>query len=90
MGSENRAWCPGCDSETSTLKTAFDEGDSCPYCGLGNDAWHEVTVIRRARDDDDLSQRYAEVRVENDRLERELATVTRKLSILKSAVRGLE
>lgn len=41
-----RAWCPACDGETSTLKSAFDHGEPCPYCGLSADAAAYILDLR--------------------------------------------
>lgn len=84
----SRAWCPGCESDTSTLKSAFDNGEECPNCGLGNDAWHEIVTIVRARNDDEMSLRFAELRIENDRLERELKKAREYAARVKAAVGG--
>jgi hypothetical protein len=80
--------CPACDSHTSALYTAFENGWPCEYCGLSHDAWSEILTIRAARNDDDLAERFTELRVENDKLKRELAEMHLKFNRLKQSVEG--
>jgi hypothetical protein len=83
----DKMWCPGCDSQTSGLLRCFDDGEPCPNCGLSNDAWREVALVCRARNDDSLSARFAQLRVENDRLTRQLHEAHLKLNRVNDSVR---
>ena len=41
--------CPGCGSHTSAILRAFDEGESCPTCGLSATAAVEIIAVRATR-----------------------------------------
>lgn len=81
-------WCPACDSLTSTLARCFEEGDPCEYCGLSHTAWSEILLIRAARNDDEMSQKFSELRAHNDKLIRELNEAHIKLSAIRNRVQG--
>lgn len=84
----SKAYCPACESCTSSLKEAFDNGWDCEYCGLSNDAWHEILTIQRARNDDEMGQQFAELRKENDKLIRELKAMHVKYNALQTKIRS--
>lgn len=81
--------CPACDSYTSSLTSAFENGEPCPSCGLGNDAWNEVLQVRQARDDDEMALRFTKMRIRNDELERQLREVNGRLERLRETIRTL-
>jgi hypothetical protein len=83
-----KTYCPACTSYTSSLREAYENGWPCEYCGLSNDAWVEISTIQRARQDDELSQRFTELRVENDKLKRQLHEAHGKLDRLRNTVRS--
>lgn len=89
----SKAYCPACESRTSSLKTAYDNGWDCEVCGLSNDAWHEILTIQRARNDDEMAERFIQLRKENDKLIRDLKEMHVKYGALqakiRSAVRGV-
>lgn len=82
----SREWCPGCDSETSTLKSAWDSGDECPVCGLSHKAWAEVRQIRLARDDDELALKYSQLRIAYDTLEKQHARIALQLKTIRQSL----
>lgn len=84
MGS--REWCPGCDSETSNLKSAWDHGEACPNCGLSHDAWEEVRMIRLARNDDEMAMKYQVLRIAYDQLQESYAKVSQQLSTIRKSL----
>ena len=84
----SKAYCPGCESSTSSLREAFDSGMPCEYCGLSGDAWHEILTIQRARNDDDMAQRFTELRKENDKLISQLHEMHVKYNALQSKIRN--
>ncbi|MFD8117050.1 hypothetical protein [Streptomyces microflavus] len=84
----DKTWCPACDSSTSSLNECFNNGEPCRYCGLSNSAWGEVLRVRRARDDDAMAEEFSRLRIDNDRLTRELDEVKRKFKGLKDRVEG--
>lgn len=84
----SKAYCPACESYTSSLKQAYDNGWDCEYCGLSNDAWHEINTIRTARNDDDMAERFTQLRKENDKLIRELREMHVKYEALQAKIRS--
>lgn len=80
----DKTWCPGCDSLTSSLNESYSNGWPCDHCGLSNDAWREVLMIRLARDDDEMSARYSELRIKHDKLQREYRSVQAKLTRMEA------
>lgn len=89
----SKAYCPACESRTSSLKEAYDNGWDCEECGLSADAWHEILTIQRARNDDEMAERFIQLRKENDKLIRDLKEMHDKYGALqakiRSAVRGV-
>lgn len=87
-----KAECPACDSETSELYRAFQEGDPCPYCGLPADAANAVLAARERGASEQLVERAAKaeqraakaeqearrLREALDRIERWLAEVRKE------------
>lgn len=55
----DKATCPACDSETSTIYRAFNEGEACPYCGLPADAANAVLAARERGASEQLVERAA-------------------------------
>lgn len=41
-----RAYCPACDSETSSIRAGFLEEGQCPYCGLSADVAGQLAAAR--------------------------------------------
>lgn len=85
----SKTYCPTCASHTSNLNRALTTGRFCYMCGLSKDPVPEITTVQRARQDDDLSDRFAELCVENDRLKRELDNTKLLLNRLRDVVKGL-
>lgn len=50
----DRAWCPGCDSETSGVLIALRDGEPCPYCGLPAETIVAVTMTRQRYKESEL------------------------------------
>lgn len=81
-----KTYCPGCTSLTSSLNEYFDNGWPCEVCGLSNEAWREILLIQRARNDDAMAERFTELRKENDMLIRQLEEMHRKFNALRQKV----
>lgn len=84
----DKQWCPACESCTSDLRESYENGWQCPYCGLSNAAWREILVIQAARDDDELAKKFTELRIENDKLKRDLKEANSKLDRLRASIKG--
>ena len=82
-----KTFCPGCESYTSSLYEAYENGWPCEVCGLSNAAWREILLIQAARNDDELSKRFTELRKENDELKRKLEEVNNKMARLRADVK---
>jgi hypothetical protein len=61
--------CPGCNSTTSGIAAAFNDGRSCPNCGLSAEAALEVESIRDRRGDEQLKADLAAAIIRADHAE---------------------
>lgn len=71
--------CPGCGGYTSSVLSAYEEGSSCPYCGISYAATAEIIRVRTQVADEALKARVEElvkelsgVKAERDKLRRTL------------------
>jgi hypothetical protein len=55
----NKATCPACDAHTSSVWTAFADGDPCPYCGLPAGAAEAFENARQRGADEALIEQAA-------------------------------
>ena len=78
--------CPGCDSRTSSVLRAFEEGHPCPSCGLSADAAGEILRIQRARADEGLKRELAEAVKARAVAERKARSAEYKLGELRRQV----
>lgn len=69
--------CPACTSHTSSVLSAYREGEPCPYCGLTVDATQQILTIQRSKASEDVKrmaqeavERAARAEAEVRRLER--------------------
>lgn len=86
-GVSRKMTCPGCDAHTSSVVTAFDEGDPCPYCGLPATATEEILDARKRAADADLTRRYEDLVKRVAGLEAERNALRSALNNVKQAVR---
>jgi hypothetical protein len=45
----NKMECPGCNSYTSDINRAFEQGDPCPTCGLSCNSAIEIIELKGKR-----------------------------------------
>jgi hypothetical protein len=88
--SEGKLWCPGCDSQTSTIKGAWERGEGCPYCGLSSGAMTEVAAARYRHGETVLTERLAELLKRAEKAETEAGDLRRKLQTITNAIRAGE
>lgn len=50
--------CPGCDSYSSSVRAAFEEGRPCPSCKLPASAARQVEAARTRAADEGLVEQY--------------------------------
>lgn len=78
--------CPGCNSHTSSVLAAFEEGRPCPQCGLSAEAALEIETIRQRRADEDLKARLEQAIKERDEAQRELRWAKHRLDRLSEVL----
>lgn len=78
-----RAFCPGCNSETSSIYRALQDGGPCPSCGLPAEVILAVEKARARNADEQLLARLMEAERRAAVAEKELA----KLKIMQQTVR---
>lgn len=72
--------CPGCDSESSSVLSAFRDGDPCPFCGLSAQAAAEIDRIHQTRADEALKTQVKTAIKERDAAQREARWAKARLS----------
>ena len=86
--------CPGCDSHTSGVLAAFNDGEPCPYCGLSAETTLELRAVRRSHADEALKTKCEQLLKERDEAQRELQWAKQRLerltNTLGESVRQLE
>ena len=75
--------CPGCDSHTSSVLYAFENGKQCPNCGLSAAATLEIQTVRRAQADAQLKEKYEQAIKERDSAQQQLIWSDRRLAHLE-------
>lgn len=78
--------CPGCNSYTSSIRAAVDEGNPCPVCKLPADAILEVAAVRNSRQASRNAERMSELVIENGRLRGEVSHLREILARVRFAV----
>ena len=63
--------CPACDSYTSDIYRAFEDGRPCPYCGLPAEAAKAVERARERGASDEMVERAAKAEQRAAELQRE-------------------
>ena len=81
-----KATCPGCDSTTSGVLRAIEEGTRCPYCDLPAHVINQVNGVRRRRADEQLKEELAAALLRAGRAESELGKAKRKLASIRLAL----
>jgi len=57
----NTMTCEGCDADSSSVRSAYEDGQPCPYCGLPAGATTELLTARKRGADEALIKRCAEL-----------------------------
>lgn len=78
--------CPGCGTNTSSVRWAYIQDDPCPECGLSALASELLAVVRSRRADDALTAQLTEALKRIDKLERENESMSSKLDNIKYAL----
>jgi hypothetical protein len=81
--------CLGCQSHTSAVLTAYEDGEPCPYCKLSAAATLEIQTIRRARADDELKAKLEQAIKERDEAQRERDWAKQRLAHVESELTDL-
>jgi hypothetical protein len=69
----NRAWCPACDVETSSILAGFRDQGQCPNCGLSAAAAEELVAAKRRGAEFFLVVQAAQAECRAQEAEREVA-----------------
>lgn len=90
----DKAWCPGCDSLSSSVLAGLREEGKCPFCGLSAEVIEAVHKAREHNVDEETvnkmlaaEQKVVELQARNYVLEHTMRKV--KNALLESGV-GLE
>lgn len=78
--------CPGCDSTTSNVLRAFEDGEPCPHCGLSASAAQEIDAARERHANAELTEKYAEAVKRADKAEQEASELRRYLADVKAVI----
>lgn len=78
--------CPACDSHSSSVLNAFEEGRPCPNCGLSAQAALEIQMVRQRRADEDLKAKLETAIKERDEAQRELRWAKQRLEQIGEAL----
>jgi uncharacterized Zn finger protein (UPF0148 family) len=81
-----RMTCPACGSRTSSILRAFEDGESCPSCGLPYTALAAVIDIKAREANDEVTQRAVRAELRAAAAEDELHTLRRVVEAVRSAV----
>lgn len=76
--------CLGCQSYTSSVLTAYEDGEPCPYCKLSAAATLEILSIRTARADEELKAKLETAIKERDEAQRERDWAKQRLTRIES------
>lgn len=82
----NKMICLGCDSYTSGILDAFEDGRSCPVCGLPAEATEAVRNAQRKGADEQLTQRCIDAERRAGKAEKEAALLRYRLAEVERAV----
>lgn len=88
--SSSKMICPGCDSESSTIKGARERGEGCPCCGLSSEAMTEVAAARYRHGETTLTERLAELLGRAEKAEREAYRLRSHLATIKATVAAFD
>lgn len=76
--------CLGCQSHTSAVLDAYEDGSPCPYCKLSAAATLEIQSIRRAHADEKLKTKLETAIKERDEAQRERDWAKQRLARIES------
>lgn len=82
----NKMACLGCNSYTSAIYDAYQDGNPCPNCALAAEATEKVLEARKRGADEDLLRRYQEAEVRAGKAEAEASKLRSHLDAIKRAV----
>lgn len=78
--------CPACNSHTSSVLAAFEEGRPCPECGLSAEAALDILTVRQRCADEELKTKLETAIKERDVAQRELRLVKARLERITELV----
>lgn len=82
----NKMCCPGCDSYTSAIYTAYQEEEPCPYCGLSHEAAKEIETVRESRATAEFQAKYEQAFKDRDEARNDLKRASARLAYLESLI----
>lgn len=78
--------CPGCGAHTSSVRTAYVEGEPCPNCDLPAEATAQVLDARRRSADAELTERYTQAIMRAERAEQRVRRLETTLQTLRDVL----
>lgn len=75
--------CPACDSYTSGVLLASQEGEPCPGCGLPAEAAAQVLEAQKRSVEEGLTRKYMEAEQRAAKAETEAALLRAKLAAIE-------
>lgn len=82
----DKTTCPGCNSRTSAIRQAVQDGEPCPYCGLPADVIWQVEGVRARQADETLKAEVERLLIENGKLTAERDRLARQVEQIRWAL----
>lgn len=82
----DKMFCPGCDSYTSGVLSAYRDGRSCPVCGLSHEATEQILAARAKHADEVVTEQLADALKQVDKLNDENRTLRYRLKAVERAL----
>lgn len=82
--------CPGCNSYTSSVLTAFKDDRPCPHCGLSAEATVELLAVREKVANDELKTKLTAALVRADKAERRVYRLEDAVREIRGNLEGLD
>lgn len=78
--------CPACNSWTSSIYDAFQDGEPCPFCQLPAEAAKAINTARERNADEQLIKRALAAELRAAEMEAELRRLRTRLANIKHTV----
>lgn len=79
----DKTHCPGCNSYTSGVHIAVQEGRPCPNCGLSAEVIEQVNAAQDRYGETELTRQWQQAVIRAERAEQEAESLRAKLAKLR-------